>query len=131
MKQRRSDERGAVPVESTFAIILLMLLALGVIQVALSLYARNVVAASAHEGARAAVERGFDSQRAEAIVRETVRQATGSLVDDLSVDVRTLRRGGRVVVNVHVGGIVNDLGPIPFPIPLSSNATAYADLVTR
>lgn len=113
-----------MPVESTFAIILLMMLSLGVIQVALSLYARNIVMSSAHEGARAAIERGTDEATATAIARDTVRRATGSLVGDLGVQVRSIRRSGELHVTVAVDGVVSDLGPLPFPIRLSARATA-------
>lgn len=126
-----ANERGAVPVESTFAIVLLMLLSLGVIQVALALYARNIVMSSAHEGARAAIERGTDEATAVAIARHTVRQASGSLVDDLEVDVQAVRRARELHVTVLVEGIVTDLGPVPFPITLSSKATASAALGGR
>ena len=125
------DDRGSAPVETTFAILFLMLLALGVIQVALSLYARNVVTASAHEGARAAIERGRNEADAAAIARDIVRQASGNLVDDLTVDVATSRRGGDLEVTVSVGGVVTGLGPLPFPIPLSARATAHADALER
>lgn len=122
------DDRGAVPIESTFAIVVLMLLSLGVIQVALALYARNIVISSAHEGARAAIERGTDEDTAASIARETVRQATGSLVDDLEIDVRSIERSGELHVAVHLKGVVSDLGPIPIPITLSSTATASSAL---
>lgn len=125
------DEKGAAPVEATFAIVLLMLLALGVIQVGLVLYARNVVAASAHEGARAAIERGTSQADAAAIAHDVVRRATGSLVDDLDVEVGADTRGNELTVVVRVSGVVTDLGPIPFPVPLSSRATATTDLRSR
>ena len=122
------NERGAVPIEATFAIVLLMLLSLGVIQVALALYARNIVISAAHEGARAAIERGTDEETAAAIARETVRRASGSLVDDLQVDVRSIQRSGELHVAVQLRGVVSNLGPIPFPITLSSRATASSAL---
>lgn len=127
----RGSEKGAAPVEATFAIVLLMLLALGVIQVALVLYARNVVAASAHEGARAAIERGTSQDDAAVIAREVVRSATGTLVDDLAVDVDARRRGDELTVVVRVSGVVTDLGPLPIPIPLSSLATARTSIRER
>jgi hypothetical protein len=108
-----------------------MLLALGVIQVALVLYARNVVAASAHEGARAAIERGTSQDDAAVIAREVVRSATGTLVDDLAVDVDARRRGDELTVVVRVSGVVTDLGPLPIPIPLSSLATARTSIRER
>lgn len=108
-----------------------MFLALGVIQVGLVLYARNVVAASAHEGARAAIERGTSRSDAAAIAHDVVRRATGSLVDDLDVQVGADERGDELIVVVRVSGVVTDLGPVPFPVPLSSRATATTDLPSR
>lgn len=131
MRSIRWDERGAAPVEMTFAIVLLMTLALGVVQVALTLYARNVLIASAHEGARAALERGRTSSEASAIVRDVVTRATGRLIDGLSVEVARSGAGTRRVVSVRVKGIVRDLGPVPLPVPLSSSATAQTDEVQR
>ena len=126
-----APEKGAAPIEATFAIILMMLLALGVIQVALDLYARNVVAASAHEGARAAIERGSTESDAAVIARDVVRRATGALVDDLDVDVDSVQRGDQLTVVVRVSGVVTDLGPLPIPILLSSLATARTTLRAR
>lgn len=111
----------------TFAIIFLITLALGVTQVAFALYARNVVASSAHEGARAAVERGRSDAEAEAIAREVVARSTGSLIEDLSVDVATVGREGERRVTVRVRGLMRELGPVPIPIPLMSTATAHLD----
>ena len=126
-----TPEKGAAPIEATFAIVLLMLLALGVIQVALVLYARNIVAASAHEGARTAIERGSTEADAAVIARDVVRRATGALVDDLDIDVDSIQRGDELTVVVRVSGVVTDLGPLPIPIPLSSLATAQTMLRAR
>lgn len=115
----------------TFAIVLLMTLALGVVQVALTLYAGNVLTASAHEGARAALERGRSSEDAAEVARDVVKRATGRLIDDLKVDVATSQVGTRRFVSVRVKGIVNELGPVPLPIPMSSVATAQIDEARR
>jgi Flp pilus assembly protein TadG len=114
-------------VEMTFAIVLLMLLTLGVIQVALTLYARNVVAASAHEGARMAIERGRTPEEAAVIARDVVARSTGRLVEKLSVDVSTVQRAGVRLITVRVRGMLRNLGPVPMPIPLSSVAHAEMD----
>ncbi|MCA1617061.1 MAG: pilus assembly protein [Acidobacteria bacterium] len=129
MLSSRDNERGAAPVEMTFAIILLMMLSLGVVQVAFTLYSRNIVAASAHEGARAALERGRTNAEAESIVRDVIARATGRLVKDLSVDIATTKSTtGRSII-VRVRGLMSDFGPVPIPIPLSSTATAHLDEV--
>ena len=104
--------------------ILLLLLMLGVIQVGLALYARNVVIASAHEGARAAVEREASGGDAEEVAITTVQQSAGGLVRNLNVDVDTSRSRGLTNLTVRVTGTVGSLGPVPIPIPVSVQATA-------
>ena len=124
----RRDQGGAAAIEVTFAILFLMMLSLGVIQVALTLYARNVVAASAHEGARAALERGRDQADAALIARDVVRSATGRLVSDLDVGLTSRRVGNEVAVTVVVTGLVDQLGPLPVPIPVRAVATSSSNL---
>lgn len=126
-----AEQRGAAPVEMTFAIILLMTLMLGVVQVAFALYARNVVAASAHEGARAALERGRSPSEAAGIAKDVVARATGRLIDDLTVDVAAYTSADSRMITVRVRGLVTDFGPVPLPIPLSSTATVQTDEARR
>jgi Flp pilus assembly protein TadG len=125
-RARRLQERGSAVVESIFAILILLILVLGTIEVAFALYAGNVVAAAAHEGARAGIELGRSPDDAAAIASSTVRRATGGLVDDLDVDTVVQRKGTRALVTVRVTGVMKPFGPVPLPIPLSSTA-----LVTR
>lgn len=117
--------------EASFAIVILMLIALGVIEVALALYGRNVLISSAHEGARAAIERGRDPQEANAIARRIVESAAGGLVEDLEVSIIQRRVGVRSVIRVNVSGVVNSFGPVPLPIPVSTNATATREVDVR
>ena len=119
-----SEERGSAPVESTFAFVFILFLVLGVIEVDFSLYGRNVVLASAHEGARAAVEVVRDPAEAAAIAEQTVRRAAGSLVDDLRVSVSTRRGAGTSIVSVRVSGEVDALGPVPWPMHVDTVASA-------
>lgn len=111
----------------TFAIILLMTLTLGVAQVAFVLYARNVIASSAHEGARAAVERGRSDLEAEAVAREVVSRSAGGLIEHLTVDIATTGTHIRRRVTVSVRGVIKELGPIPIAIPVHSIASAELD----
>ena len=106
-----------------------MFLVLGVIEVAFALYGRNVVLASAHEGARAAVELGRDPGEAAAIAEQTVRRATGSLVEDLQVNVSTHRLAGASIVSVRVTGVVDAFGPVPFPIHVDTVARAAMESI--
>jgi len=120
----KHSDRGSSTVESTFAIVFLLLLVLGTIEVAFALYARNVVMASAHEGARAALELGTDRQTAAAVARRTVIRSAGGLVRDLDVKVRSNEVGRLRSVRVAVTGRLAPFGPVPIPIPLSASADA-------
>jgi hypothetical protein len=117
-------ERGSALVESIFAIIFLMLLSLGVAQLALTLYGRNVVIASAHEGARAATELARTEEEAMAIALRTTRSATGSLVDDLEIEVLTEPAGEDALVTVRLKGRLAAIGPVPISIPVEAQASS-------
>ena len=119
-----SSERGSAPIEAIFSMILLLILMLGVIQVGLALYARNVLIASAHEGARAAIERDASGSDAEATAIGTVQRSAGGLVHGLNVNVDASRFRGATNVTVRVTGTVGSFGPVPIPIPVSVHATA-------
>lgn len=123
MLTSKSAQRGSAVVETVVAIVLLMILVLGAIEVAFALYARNVVAAAAHEGARAGIELGRDPADASAIAHATVVRAAGGLVRDLRVDTSVTRHGTTSLVAVRVRGILRSFGPVPLPIPMSSTAT--------
>ena len=119
----RSDF-GNAPLESIFVMLFVMFLALGVVQAALVLYARNVVISSAHEGARAAVELGRDRMDAVHVARETIGRSAGGLVNDLSVDVAV--EGGEVdpLLRVRVNADIRALGPLPVEFPVETTASA-------
>jgi Flp pilus assembly protein TadG len=110
-------------VESTVALLFVTIVSLGVIEVALTLYARNVVQAAAHEGARAAIEVGTDPITATGLASHTVRQAAGGLVQDLEVSTETARVGGREVVRVVVSGRLHPPGPLPALLPIRAGST--------
>ncbi|MGH2818854.1 MAG: TadE/TadG family type IV pilus assembly protein [Actinomycetota bacterium] len=124
MLKSASDEEGSAPVEVTFAVVVLMLLSLGVIQVGLTLYARNVVLSAAHEGARAAVELDRRTSDASEAARRLVERAAGGIVDDLQVSTSTIEAGDRLVTHVMVSGLLDVPGPIPVSIPVRTAATA-------
>lgn len=119
-----APERGSALVESIFAIVFLMMLALGIAQLALTLYGRNVVIASAHEGARAATELGRSEQEAAAIALRTTRSATGSLVDDLEIEVLTEPAGENALITVRLTGRLVAAGPVPISIPVEAQASS-------
>jgi Flp pilus assembly protein TadG len=76
MRGHLLPDRGSAVVEFAFISVLLVLLLLGVMQVAVYLYVRNVVAASAAEGARygadADVDSGLGGPRASQLVTRSV-----------------------------------------------------------
>lgn len=125
------DQRGSAPVEVTAAIVLLMVLVLGVIEVALALYGRNVALASAHEGARAAVEFGGSPTQARARARATAARAAGRLIRDLRVSAYTTEVAGRSLARVHVTGKLRLYGPVPLPVPVSATSSVFRDSAER
>lgn len=117
------DERGSAPLESVFAIVILIVLTLGAVQVAFTLYARNVIMSAAHEGARAVVERGAVAEDAQAVAASVVERSAGGLVDGLSVYVAT----SRSMVRVHVRATTAPFGPVPVTLPLRATATTFVE----
>lgn len=133
MWQRRllseRGERGSAPAEFVFVALFATFLLFGVIEVALALYGRNVVASSAHEAARAAIELHASASRAEAIAHNTVRRSTGSLVEGYEVTVSSQSSNERVVVRVRVRGHLDAPGPLPLRIPVDLSATAAREVL--
>lgn len=117
-------ERASAPLESIFAVVFVMMLALGAVQVAFLLYGRNVVAAAAHEGARAAVERGRDAHEAAEIAGTTVRRAAGRMARDIRVGTAMHVRGTVEIVEVEVSARLNSFGPVPLSPTVTSTAGA-------
>lgn len=110
--------------DATLSIIILLVMVLGAVQVALTLYARNVVAAAAHEGARAAIELGRNPHDALVVARSSVERSAGGLVDRMRVTMSLDSTGARSVVQVRVTGLLNSPGPVPLKFPVSSVATS-------
>ena len=121
---RIGRQRGSAPVETVFAMAILLFLVLGTVQVAFAVYARNVMAASAHEGARAAIELGRSPADAVAVARRTVVRSAGGLVEGLRVSVTIQRIGADSVVRVRISGWLKALGPVPLPLPVDAVATS-------
>ena len=123
----RARERGSATIESILAIVILMLLTLGALQVAFVLYARNIVISAAHEGARAAVERGATGTDAGAVAGAVVERSAGGLVSDLSVDTEAMERAGSELLTVRVQGTIRALGPVPVFFPVTATATSVGE----
>jgi hypothetical protein len=124
-------QKGSAPVETVFALAILLFLVLGTVQVAFALYGRNVVAASAHEGARAAIELGRNPADAIGVARGAVIRSAGGLVDDLRVGVQVGRAGGTSLVRVRVTGRLKTVGPVPLPLPVDAVATSTRHTAPR
>lgn len=120
-------QRGSAPVETIFAFVFVMTLALGVIQIAFSLYARNIVMTSTHEAARAAVERGRTEAEVHAIVRRVLGQGAGGVFRATRVEVVRHVEGTRLVVSVAVAGTIRSLGPFPASLPVTARAGAAGE----
>lgn len=116
------SDRGSVALESIFAIVLLMVIALGTMQVAFLLFARNSIQASAHEAARVAIERGADISEARSIAGRLVDASVGGMVNDLRVDVLRDHSALQQRVTVVVRASVRPSGPVPFEMPVRATA---------
>ena len=121
------NENGSAPIEFVFCAVFACFLLFGVVEVAFALYGRNVVASSAHEAARAAVELGGSGQGAEAIARGTVERAAGNLIDSYEVAVASTTAEDRVVVQVRVTGQLDPPGPLPIHLPIDLTATTQRE----
>ena len=124
-----TDEYGSAVIESVFAIFLLLFLALGTIQLALTLYARNVVQAAVHDGSRAVVEIGSQRSDADVIVREVIGRSAGGLVDELNVETSIERTTDRLFVRVRAAGSLTAPGPIPIELPITIDSSSSRELI--
>lgn len=117
------DERGNAIIQFPVALLLLMVLTLGIAQVSFTLYAKNVLASSAHEGARAAAENGRSLDDARLIATEVIRRATGKMAELLRVNVdHAPVLGGGESVQVEVLAELRPWGVVPFSIPMTARA---------
>lgn len=105
---------------------LLMVVAVGTIQLWLLLYARNTIHASAHEAARAAVERGTTGDEARSAAILMVRRSIGGMADVVTVDVSGRRLVNRRVVTVQVDARVAPTGPLPISVSVRASARVAA-----
>lgn len=126
---KRRCQEGSAVVESLFGIFFLLFLTVGTIQVALSLYARNVVMTAVHDGARAAIEVGTSHSQAAAAAQSTIRRSAGSLVDDLEVATSTRTVSGRLHTYVTAIGELDAPGPIPIQIPVRFEAMSTREVL--
>ena len=120
----RADE-GNSTVEFSLVCVLLVGLFLAVLQLGFVLHTRNVLVASAQEGARYGANADRDTADAGARTREVVAGALSPTVaDQMSYDAQQVVRGGLLTVEVTVRG------PLPLVFlpagPLSVTARGHA-----
>ena len=120
------SEDGSTVVESVFAILFLVTLLLGTVQVVFTLYSRNVVRSAAQEGARSAIERGATGADATDAARSTVARAASGLVRDLHVATSRTPSDDGDLITVRVQGHLRPLGPLPFSSAVTAQASALA-----
>ena len=111
-----------------FGALFVTLLLFGVIEVAFALYGRNVIASSAHEAARAAIELNAIQDPA-TVARSTVERAAGGLIESYDIAVSSARLDERVTVSVRVMGRLDPPGPLPLTIPVDLTATSVRETV--
>lgn len=110
---------------------LVLAVAAGTMQVALFLFARNMVQASAHEAARAAAERGTRESEARAVATRMSRGAIGGMTRGLAVDLEKRRVGERDVVTVQVATRIAPPGPLPVSVMVRASATVGSSAEPR
>ena len=114
--------------EFVFVALFATFLFLGVVEVAFAVYGRNVVASSAHEAARVALELGSSGVDGEAVASHTVERAAGNLIEGYEVAVSSHRSGDRVALTVRVKGAMDPPGPLPIRVPVDLSATAVREV---
>ena len=122
-----TSQRGTAVLDAVVAIGLLMILALGTIQVGLTVYAHNAVSASAYEGARAAAEIGTSTSDARDVAAQMVHATVGGLLESPHISVSITDTPAGELVRVVVAGRQRALGPIPVRLPVTAEATSVRE----
>lgn len=120
------SQDGSTIVESVIAIVFLLTLLLGTIQVVFTLYSRNVVRAAAQEGARAAIDRRAADGSATVAARNAVARAAGGLLEQVEVSLERGPAPGGEVVSVTLVGRLRPVGPVPVHLPVRAVAHSVA-----
>jgi Flp pilus assembly protein TadG len=123
---RTDDDRGASVVEFVMMSVLLVLLLFGVLQVGLYLYARNIVAAAAADGARYGADQGIDTAAGAARATQLISRGLNNddaahlpCVGSTQVDPGS----GLAVATVRCRGRLKMIF-LPLGIPLSIDVTS-------
>ncbi|MBM3689292.1 MAG: pilus assembly protein [Actinobacteria bacterium] len=107
------EDRGSSVIEFALVAPLILVIAVGVLQVVLALHVRSTLTAAAAEGARAGALAGSSTLVAERRTREVLSDALGGDAAE-SVKVQRIRLDGVPVVRVSVSGrlpLIGLLGP--------------------
>ena len=118
-----SDDRGSSPVEFVLVGTMLTLLTLGVLQLGLSIYVRNVVHDAAVEGAFHAALADTSLQDGARRTSEIISRTVGAEYA-AAIDVRERQTGGHVTVEVTVQATLPLVGLLG--APGSMEVTAHA-----
>ncbi|MCZ2818428.1 TadE/TadG family type IV pilus assembly protein [Modestobacter sp. VKM Ac-2984] len=130
--ERLSDdgERGSAVVDFVLVGVLIVALLLAVLQVAVYVHLRNVVVASAQQGARYAANAGVPTEAGAARTLEIVGQATstGTAAGLACESVQEVDDSGLTLVVVRcVGAVPSLFGPLGDLLPLSATGRSVAE----
>jgi Flp pilus assembly protein TadG len=98
---RRTDDAGGVLVEFVLVAILVVIVALGVVQLATALHVRNMAISAASEGARLAAAYDQGLAQGEARTREVLVSSIGDYPADIQASLTTVNGAEAVVVEVQ------------------------------
>jgi len=124
------DDRGVAVVEAVLVSVLLLTLLLAVVQVGIYLHVRNVVAASAAEGARyganADVDSALSAQRTREIVGQALSERTAQSLSCAPGE--EAGTGGTVLVAVRcTGRVPTFFAPLGDVLPLDVTGRALKE----
>jgi Flp pilus assembly protein TadG len=124
------DETGSAAVEFTLVSVLLIVLLLGIAQVAVYVWVRNAATASAAEGARHAagadVDTAAGAERARQVLASAVGPGTADRLRCTAAD--TVGETGLPLVEVHCrGALPVFFAPVGEALPLDVRARAVAE----
>lgn len=122
-----THDGGSAPLDAIVGTMILMLIALGAIQVALAVYARNAVRSSAYEAARVAAEVGGSGREAEVIAARAVTRSAGKLVERVRISVARRRSPEGAVLRVEISARQRPIGPIPISLPIRVSASSLLE----
>jgi Flp pilus assembly protein TadG len=99
---KRTDDAGAVLVEFTLVAILVVIIALGVIQLAAALHVRNMAISAASEGARLAAAHDRGLAEGEARTRDLLESSIGDVSATVEASTSTVFGADAVLMEVEL-----------------------------